>query len=231
MYIFGDINNTTPFSKRNIGDKTFSFDEEKLQKLLRGCVSMNYAQKKYLLGQIPQMPEKDVLTLIQVLETEGEKLRKTGGEGLKEKEKLAIEAWEKDDTAIDKEQAFIEETQKKEEKESGRESVEDELSQIEKLEQNYSAAIEQNPNNPEAYHSRGDYYFRTGQLEKALADYGTAINLETKNPEIYAKRAKILKEGDKVELALVDCEKAIEVASDSALGYALHGSIFHMQKK
>ena len=92
--------------------------------------------------------------------------------------------------------------------------------------QDFSAAIEEMPDDPYAYYKRGWCYEMKGECAKALEDYNMGIEMSEDYPFLFVTRGKLhLREGNQDE-AREDFEKVIQkdtTATDgSCRHYALH---------
>jgi tetratricopeptide (TPR) repeat protein len=73
--------------------------------------------------------------------------------------------------------------------------------------------IQQDPQNPNAYYSRGTLYGFIGQDDLAIADYSEAIRLDPKHTNAYRARAPLYKAKGKFDLALLDYNKFVELSA------------------
>ncbi|ACK67358.1 TPR repeat-containing protein [Rippkaea orientalis PCC 8801] len=80
-----------------------------------------------------------------------------------------------------------------------------------------------NPNEVEAYHSRGIAYIKLGNYSQAIADFNNALGLNPNIPEIYQERAKI-------RLILSDKAGAIADLQTAAELFKQQGNTFSYQE-
>jgi tetratricopeptide (TPR) repeat protein len=83
----------------------------------------------------------------------------------------------------------------------------------------YTAAIQLDPTNADAFHSRADLMLRQGKLEAAITDYSAAISLNGKFASAYNGRGNALRERGQMEDAIADYNKAIEFDPKSPFAY------------
>ncbi len=92
--------------------------------------------------------------------------------------------------------------------------------------QDFSAAIEEMPDDPYAYYKRGWCYEMKGECAKALEDYNMGIEMSEDYPFLFVTRGKLLLREGNQEEAREDFEKVIQkdtTATDgSCRHYALH---------
>ena len=99
----------------------------------------------------------------------------------------------------------------------------------EKAIDNYTQAIELDPNYAKAYKNRGDVYVEQDKYEEAIADFTEAIQIEPNFTKAYNNRGNVYNRQGKYEEAIVDytqqtnpiyhpCEIAIAAQSDFILG-------------
>ena len=92
-----------------------------------------------------------------------------------------------------------------------------------------TSVVERNPNDPQAYNTRGSVYGQAGRYEQALADFDKAISLDAKYAQAYANRGLVHRQTRKLDLALADYNKAL--ALDPAYAAALLGrGLVHRQR-
>jgi len=87
----------------------------------------------------------------------------------------------------------------------------------------YDRLIELDPNNANAYHERGDFYYETDQYDKAIADYSRAIDLNPRHASAYFNRAYAYGEIGQYDKAIADYSKAIELDPSDAEAYYNRG--------
>jgi len=83
----------------------------------------------------------------------------------------------------------------------------------------YNKAIELDPNDANAYYSRGFSYNNSGKYELAIADYSKAIELDPKDAVAYNDRGISYDSLSKYDLAIADYNKAIELDPQNADAY------------
>ena len=84
--------------------------------------------------------------------------------------------------------------------------------------ENYTKAIELNPNDTSAYVNRGLSHHRMGKLDDAIQDYNTAIALDPKLARAYSNRSHVYYDKKDIPRALEDANRA--AVSDSKLAEA-----------
>ena len=87
----------------------------------------------------------------------------------------------------------------------------------------YDKLIELDPDNADAYHERGDFYYDTDQYGKAIADYSRAIELEPGYTSAYFNRAYAYGEVGEHEKAIADYSEAIRLDPNDAQAYYNRG--------
>lgn len=89
--------------------------------------------------------------------------------------------------------------------------------------------IRRNPNDPEAYNTRGTVYARIGEFSDAIADFTKAIQLDPKNTTAYTNRALALRQTKRNDLALADFDRAIESNPNHAPAYIGRANLLRAQ--
>jgi tetratricopeptide (TPR) repeat protein len=74
----------------------------------------------------------------------------------------------------------------------------------------YTAAIEIDPDNAQAYGNRGAVYAEKGMYEDSIADYDIAIELDPQNAILYYNRAIAYNYLGEYEKAIADCTTVID---------------------
>jgi tetratricopeptide (TPR) repeat protein len=74
----------------------------------------------------------------------------------------------------------------------------------------YTAAIEIDPDNAEAYANRGVSYAEKGNYELSIVDYNKAIELDPQNAILYYNRAIAYNNLGEYDKAVADCTKVID---------------------
>ena len=87
----------------------------------------------------------------------------------------------------------------------------------------YDKLIELDPDNADAYHERGDFYYEMDEYGKAIADYSRAIELEPRHASAYFNRAYAYGEISEYDKAIADYSKAIELDPSDAQAYYNRG--------
>ena len=93
----------------------------------------------------------------------------------------------------------------------------------------FTNAIQQNPEDAEAYSGRGLAYLSIGALDKALADFSRAIELNQRSAETYNGRSAVYRAKDDFDNAIIDSNKAIRLEPNDPQVY--HGrGLAHLYK-
>lgn len=79
----------------------------------------------------------------------------------------------------------------------------------EKIIEECTKQIKEDPNNAKAYAKRGETYYWKGDYPKAISDLSNAIKLNDKNSEWYRRRGKAYDFNDQDEKAIADFSRAI----------------------
>ena len=95
--------------------------------------------------------------------------------------------------------------------------------------EDYTRAIELEPNSALAYSNRGAAYQKQGNLEQAIEDCTSAIELKPNNDQAYKNRGGAYYEQGNLEQAIEDFTSAMELKPDSALAYYNRGVAYHKQ--
>ena len=91
----------------------------------------------------------------------------------------------------------------------------------------YDKHIELNPDNADAYHERGHFYYEIDEYGKAIADYSKAIELDPSHASAYFERAYAYGEIGEYDKAIADYSKAIALDPDDAQAYYNRGLDYH----
>lgn len=91
--------------------------------------------------------------------------------------------------------------------------------EAEKALENYSQAINLEPDDAAAYNSRGAVRFQLGNYQGAAQDYSEVIRLNNDDAEAYNSRCLAQLYLSKLEDALSDCSRAISIESSHANAY------------
>lgn len=89
----------------------------------------------------------------------------------------------------------------------------------------FSAAIEKNPQDADAWLARGKMLFFQGQLVKAIADLDESLKLAP-NSEAHTLRGFAWKRSGDKEKAMADFDKAIELDPANAMAWRVRGATF-----
>jgi tetratricopeptide (TPR) repeat protein len=93
----------------------------------------------------------------------------------------------------------------------------------------YTKAIELNPNLIKAYNNRATVYYYKEQYDLAIADCSKAIQLDSNYATAYNNRAWAYGGKGQWDLAIADCSRAIDINRDYAEAYYNRG-FAHMQQ-
>ncbi|MBP9854058.1 MAG: tetratricopeptide repeat protein [Candidatus Omnitrophica bacterium] len=85
--------------------------------------------------------------------------------------------------------------------------------------QNFSKAIDINPNYFDAYNNRSQVYLEQGKLDKAFYDINQAIKIDEQRAEAYLNRGMIIRQMGQYNLAIKDLNRAIELDSKNHVYY------------
>ena len=97
--------------------------------------------------------------------------------------------------------------------------------------ENYTKAIELNPNDAIAYNNRGNAYCNKGECDKAIADYNKAIELDPKEADYYNNRGFAYAKMGRFGEALKDCNQALEIDPNCAEAYDSRGIVYEKMDK
>ena len=92
--------------------------------------------------------------------------------------------------------------------------------------ENFTKAIDLNPNYVEAYYNRGAAYNAKDEFDHAIEDYNTALMLKPKVAEVYYNRGTVYDKKGEPDRAIVDFNTAIKLKSDFALAYNSRGGSY-----
>ena len=90
----------------------------------------------------------------------------------------------------------------------------------------YSEAIEFNPEFVDAYINRGWIYRQRGKYDLAVKDYAKAIELQPDDARAYNNRGSVYRAWGKYDLALADYTRAIELQPDWAELFNIRGECY-----
>ena len=77
--------------------------------------------------------------------------------------------------------------------------------------EDYSAAIQKDPEYASPYNNRGVAYEKKREYDRAIADFGAALKIDPQNANALANRASVHEKTGKLKDALNDLNKAIEL--------------------
>jgi len=87
----------------------------------------------------------------------------------------------------------------------------------------YDELIKLDPNNPNAYYERGDFYYEIDEYSKAIDDYSRAIQLNPNYTSAYFNRAYAYGEIGDYDKAIADYSKTIELDPNDVQAYYNRG--------
>jgi len=93
----------------------------------------------------------------------------------------------------------------------------------------YTQAIQIEPNNAAAYHGRGFAYFNKREYDLAIADYTQAIKIDPKNAVTYNNRGAAYNSKGNYDLAIADLDQAIRLNPDFESPYR-HRAFAYLKK-
>ena len=91
--------------------------------------------------------------------------------------------------------------------------------EVERAIDDYTKAIDLNPNYANAYNNRGLVYENKGEVERAIEDFNRAIQLNPNLAETHNNRALTYKDQGEIERAINDFNRAIQLKPDDAKTY------------
>eukprot|EP00761_Pharyngomonas_kirbyi_P009358 gb/GECH01009374.1/.p1 GENE.gb/GECH01009374.1/~~gb/GECH01009374.1/.p1 ORF type:complete len:252 (+),score=24.63 gb/GECH01009374.1/:1-756(+) len=95
--------------------------------------------------------------------------------------------------------------------------------------EDYTKAIQLNPENVAAYNNRGFAYRKVNQYDKAINDYSKALEIQPDNVKTYNNRGYSYARRGDYDLAIKDYDKVIELDSDNI--HAFHNRGISYDKK
>jgi tetratricopeptide (TPR) repeat protein len=95
----------------------------------------------------------------------------------------------------------------------------------------YSKAIQLNPDYADAYYNRGALLLNENKIDEALNDFNKAIQLNPGDAKAYSNRGALLLKENKIDEALDDFNKAIQLNPDYADAYYNRGNVFYSEKR
>ena len=87
----------------------------------------------------------------------------------------------------------------------------------------YTAAIDLNPENANAYNNRGVAYKNKGEIDAAIQDYNKAIDLNPEHADAYNNRGVAYANKGEIDAAIQDYNKAIDLNPEHADAYNNRG--------
>ena len=93
--------------------------------------------------------------------------------------------------------------------------------------EDFSKAIELEPDYADSYNNCGVIYSRKGDYDRALEDFSKAIELEPDYANAYNNRGATYEKNGDYDRALEDCSKAIELKPDYADAYYNRGVVYY----
>ncbi len=98
--------------------------------------------------------------------------------------------------------------------------------ELEEAIKTYTALIEYDEKNADAYFLRGCLYLKEGQWESAFEDFNTATVSNKKDYELYIQIAELLKADNRKEEAEKYLQKGLEISGKTAEDYVGRGRIY-----
>ena len=89
--------------------------------------------------------------------------------------------------------------------------------------------INRNPNDSEAYNTRGAAYARIGNFTDAIADFTKAVQLNSKNAAAFTNRALADRQTNHPDLALADFNQALEANPNHVPAYIGRANLLRAQ--
>ena len=90
--------------------------------------------------------------------------------------------------------------------------------------QDFTTAIELDPENDDVYYNRGNAYSEKGNFDAAIQDFTTAIELNPENDDVYYNRGNAYSEKGNFDAAIQDFTTAIELNPKFANAYSNRGA-------
>ncbi len=97
--------------------------------------------------------------------------------------------------------------------------------------QEFSAAIEINPQFASAYYRRGLAYYDLGDWRQAIADYNQSLNLDARQVEVYFARALAFLASNNLQASEIDLQVILHLAPNYAQAYELYANISLRQQE
>jgi tetratricopeptide (TPR) repeat protein len=92
--------------------------------------------------------------------------------------------------------------------------------------EDYTRALQVNPNDPVAYYDRANAYYRKGQYDRAVEDYTKAVEINPQDEEAYFNRGLAYFSLGRFEEAAGDYSRAIEIDPQDADAYNNRGNAY-----
>lgn len=89
---------------------------------------------------------------------------------------------------------------------------------------------EEQKENADAYHKRGDTYDEKEEYDKAVADYNKAIELNPNDADAYYNRGVIYGDKGEIDKAVGDLKRCIELSADAELTEDAQRALSEMKK-
>ena len=95
--------------------------------------------------------------------------------------------------------------------------------------EDFTKAIELEPDRDQGYNNRGAVYYEQGNWEEAIEDFTRAIKLNPNNDQAYYNRGTTYCKQDNPDKAIEDYTKAIELNPDNDQTYNNRGAVYYEQ--
>ncbi len=95
----------------------------------------------------------------------------------------------------------------------------------------YTAAINANGQDAEAYYHRGTAYSHKGDYNRAIEDYNKALEINPQFPDAYFNRGVAYRHKGEYDRAIEDCNKALEINPEDAAAYLNRGGAYYFQEQ
>ena len=106
----------------------------------------------------------------------------------------------------------------------------DEKGQYDQVISDHSKALETNPNDANAYFSRGLAYGNKGEYDRAISDYTKAIEIDPHAALAYFNRGRLYHNSKaEYDLAISDFTKVLEIRPDFAEAYRYRGYAYNIE--
>ncbi len=97
--------------------------------------------------------------------------------------------------------------------------------------QDFTGALDRNPNFVDAYKNRGLARLIAGDFDGAIADYNQAIRLDGKSPALFNARGTALINKEEYDRAIADYDKAIKLDAKFAKAYYNRGQALYLKRQ